>query len=73
MVFVIELHSPRVHVVGPTRFPDEAFVVQAMRHLSDDIDGVLGCGRVLICDRDRNGVVLFGSFSSVLDRLAGSN
>jgi hypothetical protein len=24
-----------------------------MRHLTDDIDGVLGRGRVLICDRDR--------------------
>ena len=54
MVFVIEPHSRRVHVVGPTRCPDETFVVQAMRHLTDDIDGVLGCGRVLICDRDRN-------------------
>ena len=52
-VFVIELHSRRVHVIGPTRYPDEAFVVQAMRHLTDDIDGVLGRGRLLICDRDR--------------------
>jgi putative transposase len=24
-----------------------------MRHLTDDIDGVLGRGRLLICDRDR--------------------
>jgi transposase InsO family protein len=50
---VIELQSRRVQVVGCTRHPDEAFVVQAMRHLSDGFDGVLGGGRVLICDRDR--------------------
>jgi hypothetical protein len=27
-VFVIELHSRRVHVLGSTRHPDEAFVAQ---------------------------------------------
>jgi putative transposase len=52
-LFVIELHSRRVHVVGSTRHPDERFVVQAIRHLTDGIDGVLERGRVLICDRDR--------------------
>jgi hypothetical protein len=48
-VFVIELHSRRVHVVGSTPHPDETFVVQAMRHLTDGIDGVFGPGRMLIC------------------------
>ena len=52
-VFVIELQSRRVHVVGSTPYPDEAFVVQAMRDLTNAIDGVLATGRVLICDRDR--------------------
>jgi transposase InsO family protein len=52
-VFVIELQSRRVHVVGLTRHPDEAFVVQAMRHLTDGVDGGLGPDCVLICDRDR--------------------
>jgi transposase InsO family protein len=51
-VFVIELQSRRVHVVGATRHPDEAFVLQAMRHFTDDPSGVLRQGRVLICDRD---------------------
>jgi putative transposase len=51
-VFVIELQSRRVQVVGCTRHPNEAFVVQAMRHLTDGIDGVLRPGCVLICDRD---------------------
>jgi transposase InsO family protein len=52
-VFVIELHSRRVHVLGSTRHPDEAFVIQTMRHLTDDVDGVLRGDRMLICDRDR--------------------
>ena len=52
-LFVIELHSRKIQVVGSTRHPDEAFVLQAMRDLTDGIHGVLGRGRVLICDRDR--------------------
>ena len=52
-VFVIELHSRRVQVLGSTPHPDEAFVVQTMRHLTDDVDGVLRGDRLLICDRDR--------------------
>lgn len=61
-VFVIELQSRRVRVAGSTRYPDEAFVVQAMRDLANAIDGVLADGCVLICDRDRkwsHGVVEF--------------
>jgi putative transposase len=61
-VVVIELHSLRVRVVGATRYPDEAFVLHAMRHLTDGVDGVLGSGRLLICDRDpkwSGGVVSF--------------
>lgn len=51
-LFVIELHSRRVRVVGATRYPNDAFVLQAMRHLTDGVDGVLTSDRVLICDRD---------------------
>jgi transposase InsO family protein len=51
-VFVIELQPRRVQVVGVTRYPNEAFVLQALRHLTDGTDGVLRQGRVLICDRD---------------------
>jgi transposase InsO family protein len=49
--FIIELHSRRVYVLGSTPQPDEAFVVQALRGLTDDRE-VLRAGRVLICDRD---------------------
>jgi len=29
---VMELHSRRVHLLGSTPHPDEAFIVQTMRH-----------------------------------------
>jgi transposase InsO family protein len=51
-VFVIELRSRWVRVVGSTPYPDEAFVVQALRLLTDGVDEILKPGRVLICDRD---------------------
>jgi hypothetical protein len=44
-VFVIELQSRRVQMVGATRYPDEAFVIQAMRHLTDGVESVLRHGR----------------------------
>ncbi len=52
-VFVIELHSRRVRVVGSTPHPDETFMLQIARHLTDATDGVLHERRFLICDRDR--------------------
>jgi putative transposase len=61
-VFVIELQSRRVQVVGSTRYPDEAFVMQAMRHLTDGVEGVLRHGRVLICDRDPKWSGTVGAF-----------
>jgi transposase InsO family protein len=52
-VFVIELHSRRVHLLGSTPHPDEAFMLQIARHVTDATDGVLNGPRFLICDRDR--------------------
>jgi putative transposase len=52
-VFMIDLHSRRVQGLGSTPNPDEAFVVQTMRRLTDDVEGVLRGDRLLICDRDR--------------------
>ena len=52
-VFVIELHSRRVYIVGSTPHPDEAFMLQIARQLTDASDGVLDGPRFLICDRDR--------------------
>lgn len=52
-VFVIELHSRRVHVLGSTPRPDETCVIQTMRQLTNKIDGALDENCLLICDRDR--------------------
>lgn len=48
-VFVIELASRRVQILGSTPHPDEAFMCQMVRNLTRADAG--GC-RVLICDRD---------------------
>ena len=48
-VFVIELASRRVQILGSTPHPDEPFMCQIVRNLTlADADGC----RVLICDRD---------------------
>ena len=48
-VFVIELASPRVQILGSTPHPDEAFMRQVARTLTRADGQVYG---VLICDRD---------------------
>ena len=50
---MIELYSRRVQILGSTPHPDEAFLVQTMRHLTENADGGLDANRMLICDRDR--------------------
>ena len=52
-VFVIELQSRRVHIVGSTPHPNEAFMLQIARQFTDPTDRVGDGPRVLICDRDR--------------------
>jgi hypothetical protein len=52
-LFVVELHLRRVWLVGSTPNPNEAFMRQMVRALTDASDGVLGDRRFLICDRDR--------------------
>ena len=51
-LFVLDLKTRRVQIVGSTRNPDAAFMVQAARRLTDAVDGFLAGHRVLICDRD---------------------
>jgi transposase len=48
-VFVIELSSRRVQILGSTRYPDEGFMRQVARTLTVADGNVY---RVLICDRD---------------------
>jgi transposase InsO family protein len=52
-LFVLDLRSRRVHVVGSTPTPDGGFMVQAARRLTDAVDGFLVGHQILICDRDR--------------------
>jgi transposase InsO family protein len=52
-VCVIELHSRRVQIAGSTPHPDEAFMLQTVRHLTDGTDGSLCTPCFLICGRDR--------------------
>ena len=51
-VFVIDLASRRVEIVGSTPYPNEFFMRQVSRTLTAT-DGLLSDHRVLICDRDR--------------------
>jgi len=52
-VFVIDLASRRVELVGSTLYPTELFMAQAVRRVTAADDGILVGHRVLICDRDR--------------------
>jgi transposase InsO family protein len=52
-VFVLDLASRRVHVLGSTPYPNELFMGQVVRQATAAADGVLVRHRVLIWDRDR--------------------
>ena len=51
-VFVIDLASRRVQIVGSTPHPNDLFMCQVGRRLTET-DGLLADHRILICDRDR--------------------
>ena len=51
-VFVIDLASRRVQIVGSTPHPDERFMQQVVRTMTVAEEGLLVQHRVLICDRD---------------------
>jgi len=52
-VFVIDLASRRVEILGSTLYPEALFMQQIVRTLTMAEAGVTGEPRVLICDRDR--------------------
>ena len=52
-VFVIDLASRRVHVLGSTLHPNDLFMDQMVRLMTAADEGPLGARGVLICDRDR--------------------
>jgi transposase InsO family protein len=65
-VFVIDLASRRVQILGSTPFPDALFMQQVVRTLTMVEAGVPSQPRLLICDRDRKWS------HDVSDRLGGA-
>ncbi len=51
-LFVIDLRTRQVHFAGATPNPDDSFMAQVARSLTDGVDGFLAGHRFLICDRD---------------------
>jgi transposase InsO family protein len=51
VAFLLDLQSRRVQIIGCTPHPNEAFVIQCLRHAMGET-GLLGDGRLLVCDRD---------------------
>jgi hypothetical protein len=49
---IIDLATRRAHLAGITTNPNEAFMAQVARNLTDVVDGFLRPHRYLICDRD---------------------
>ena len=52
-VFVIDLASRRVQILGSTPHPEALFMQQIVRTLTMAEDGVVDAPHMLICDRDR--------------------
>jgi transposase InsO family protein len=51
VAFLLEVQSRQIQVIGCTPYPNEAFVIQCLRHATGDT-GLLSDGRLLLCDRD---------------------
>ena len=52
-LFLIDLKTRRIHIAGSTPHPNESYLAQVARNLTDAADGFLLPHRFLICDRDR--------------------
>jgi putative transposase len=62
VLVVMELNSRRVHIAGITPHPNEAFMMQCARQLTDPFDGFLLGKRYLIHDRDTTFTKAFDQF-----------
>jgi putative transposase len=51
-LFVIDIATRRVHIVGTTVNPTSSWMAQMARNLTDNVDGFLKGRRYLIVDRD---------------------
>ena len=52
VLVIMDLSTRRVHLAGITHHPDEAFMMQCARQLTDPFDGFLLDKRYLLHDRD---------------------
>ncbi len=52
LLFVMEVASRRVHIAGCTTNPDERWMKQVARNLTDSYDGFLASTRYVLMDRD---------------------
>lgn len=52
VLFVIELSTRRIQITGITRSPDNFFMANCARNLTDEKDGLLRGGTILLHDRD---------------------
>jgi hypothetical protein len=66
LLFVMELKTRRVHFAGCTTSPDEAWVKQSARELTNYEDGFLNGKRYLIMDRDTKFCESFRSLLRIL-------